>query len=141
MDIELYLVPSNHQTLIWFIDHFKEITEAWTLFFFPEIGQHSPALMVFFRVIDWYIILWLWEPRFSNSQLLYHCEAEKREREREKKKKGERYFQCAEFCQDKKKKLLLVFTLAALYTLNQFQRFHVFNTCLTKPLTDLLSLL
>lgn len=86
VDIELYLVPSNHQTLIWFIDHFKEITEAWTLFFFPEIGQHSPALMVFFRVIDWYIILWLWEPRFSDSQLLYHCEAERREREGNKER-------------------------------------------------------
>lgn len=141
MDIELYLVPSNHQTLIWFIDHFKEITEAWTLFFFPEIGQHSPALMVFFRVIDWYIILWLWEPRFSNSQLLYHCEAEKREREREKKKERWEVLSMCWVLSRQKKKLLLVFTLAALYTLNQFQRFHVFNTCLTKPLTDLLSLL
>lgn len=140
MDIELYLVPSNHQTLIWFIDHFKEITEAWTLFFFPEIGQHSPALMVFFRVIDWYIILWLWEPRFSNSQLLYHCDAEKREREREKKERWEVLSMCWVLSRQKKK-LLLVFTLAALYALNQFQRLHAFNTCLTKPLTDLLSLL
>lgn len=77
------LKPPNFNLIYW---SFKEITEAWTLFFFSEIGQHSPALMVFFRVIDWYIILWLWEPRFSDSQLFYHCEAEKRERERNKER-------------------------------------------------------